>query len=73
VTYLPEPLAQSWLRDKSVGVWSKYVLCLVLLLQSLAFGYKLPGLVQFEATFSVKIILVLVYFSCSICKAVRVS
>jgi hypothetical protein len=46
---------------------------LVLLLQSLAVGYRVPVLAQFEANFSVKSILVQVYFRWFVCKAVHVS
>jgi hypothetical protein len=34
------------------------VLCLVLLLQSLAIGYRVADLAEFEANFSVKIIVI---------------
>lgn len=55
--YLPEALAHSWWRDK-------YLLCYVLLVVHLHAGYSRLGLAQYEATVSVRIILVQVYFNC---------
>jgi hypothetical protein len=55
--HLPEALAHSWWRDK-------YLLCLVLLVIHLHAAYSRPGLAQYSATVSVRIILVQVCFNC---------
>jgi len=55
--YLPEALAHSWWRDT-------YLLCLVLLVVHLHASYSRPGLVQYSATVSDRIILVQVCFNC---------
>ena len=57
MTYLPEALAHSWWRDN-------YLLCLVLLFVHLHAGYSRPGLAQYSATVSSRIILVHVCFNC---------
>jgi hypothetical protein len=55
--YLPEALARSWWRDK-------YLLCLVMLVVLRHAGYSRPGLAQYSATVSVRIIPVQVCLNC---------
>jgi hypothetical protein len=62
--YLPEPLAHSWWETKRFSRRSQVSALLDPSFHSLACGYRRPGMAEYEATISVKIILIQVYLNC---------